>query len=169
METLKRQHRFFNIALTAFIVVPEILSFAIGLIPSPPSKLSALVAVVVIILITQVINFSSSRYKSAKAIGEKLPAGRDRDAFLAYAASAKRCGWIVVVCWLVGYVAKFALFVWGKSTSFELLFLAQLIIVVMVLLVIIGAAIKTGKHLRNLPDVDVDLPESETENSEGKN
>ena len=169
METLKQQHSNFNMALTALIVVPLILSLVIAVMPNPPGVLFSLVTAATIILIMLVINCSFSRHKSAKSIGEQLPAGRDRDAFLAYAASAKRCGWIVIVCWIVSYVANILLLAWGKSASFELLSLARLVIFAAILLAMIAAAINTGKHLRGLPDVDIDLPGSEAESSEGKN
>lgn len=166
METLKRQHKNFNTALTALIVVPMILSFVMEFMVTPPRVLVSLVAIV---LTARVIKHSSSRYKSAKDISEKLPAGRGREAFLAYATNAKRCGWVVLVCFLAGVVANIISLFVEQSVSFELLFLARVIIFALLLLAIIDAAIETGKHFRNLPNVDADLPKSETENSEGKN
>ena len=168
METLRRQHDNFNISLMALIVVPEMFAFAIELMPKLPVVVGF---VMMLMLAVQVIKWSHSRCNSARSIGEKLPAGKDRDAFLAYAASAKRCGRIVLVCWLVKYLINTLLLAWGESASLEVLeflSLAPWIILAAFLLVVIGAVIKTGKHLRKLPDVDIDLPESEAENIEGK-
>ena len=162
METLKRQHKNFNTALTALIVVPMILSFVMEFMITPPR---ILVSVVTIILIARVIKCSSSRHKSAKSIGEKISAGKDRDALLAYAANAKRCGRVVLVCFLVGFVANIIFLVVGQAMSFELLFLARVIIFALLLLAIIDAAMETGKHLRSLPDVDVDSSKSKAKNS----
>lgn len=151
MEQLKRQHGNFNIALMALIVVPEILAFAIIELMT---KIPAFIGIVVtLMLVAQVINCSNLRYNSAKSIGENLPAGKGREAFFAYAASAKRCVVVVVVCWLVNYTTNFLLLAGSKLESFELLSLASWIIFAVSLLVMIVAARNTGKHLRNLTDV----------------